>query len=214
MGKLTPGMLGTASGKVGDVTVVTVKGVTTIRKNRKKSTSTSEDQKVQRAKFGFVQQSLNPVSDLLQITFPKKGIVTGLNNATSDTFADAVVGDYPDFSIDYTVLKVAKGKLEEPKSAAVSQVGTNLEFTWTPNADEGNAAVTDKVVLVAICPALKKSKYTIGAADRTVGRATLDVTKFLGQTVHTYVAFITHNKRKASDSMYTGVVELVIVNQG
>jgi hypothetical protein len=208
MGKLTPGMLGTARGKVGDVTIANVKGVAIIKKNRRPNTSSSEEQEMHRKKFGFVQQFLSLFSDLLQKTYPRKDLATGLNMASSDVFEDAVVGEYPDFSIDYSLLKIAKGKLEEAKLPAAVQNGTSLDFTWTPNADEGNAKATDKVVMLAICPELKKAKFTIGAADRDAGKATLEVTSYAGKTVHTYIAFLDAKKRVASDSTYTGAVDL------
>jgi hypothetical protein len=46
-------------------------------------------------------------------------------------------------------------------------------------------------------------------AARIVGTCTLDVPSFSGKPVHTYIGFMSANRKKVSRSLYTGVMNVL-----
>lgn len=65
---------------------------------------------------------------------------------------------------------------------------------------------TDLAMLLAYCPVLNLSIYTTGSAARSAVNDTLDVSTFSGQTVETYIAFISADGKNIASSIYTGQV--------
>jgi hypothetical protein len=209
MAKYNSGVLGTLSGRIGPLVAATWNGITYLRtapvKTNKKC---SLKQAAQRRKFKVAYKFFSPLADLVKITFRSNERKTGLNLATGYLMKNALTGTYPDITIDYTLVRISRGDLPAAASPDVLNNGSQLTFMWTPNSETGSAAPTDKVVLVVYCPAMQKSIYRVDAATRADGSATINASNFKGEQVHTYVAFIRADEREASDSVYTGSVEL------
>jgi hypothetical protein len=99
---------------------------------------------------------------------------------------------------------VSRGDLPNAMAPAATTTGTDVLYTWTPNAGVGKAGATDKAILAVYCAARQQCIFTTIGPDRSTGAATLDVTPFAGQTVQTYIGFITADGRDISNSFYTG----------
>ena len=68
----------------------------------------------------------------------------------------------------------------------------------------GEASATDKAVVVVFCPNLNLAQYNASAANRSAGAASIDVSSFKGQSVETWIAFLSADGKEASNSTYTG----------
>ena len=86
--------------------------------------------------------------------------------------------------------------------------GSQINFTWVPNGGTGSASDKDKVILLVYSSTQKQCFYCIGDALRGAGSTTLDAWFFAGEQVHTWLAFITEDGSRKSESVYTGSVEL------
>lgn len=149
-------------------------------------------QQEQRAKFSLVIHFLQPLLALVRMGFKKAGTnLSGFNSAVAYTLGNAVKGIYPALEIDYNKVLVCQGNLEGAlNGAASSLVAAKIDFTWDNNSSELGAKATDKVVLVAYCPVLKKVASFIGDATRATGSQTVTLPDlFSGQQVHTYMGF-------------------------
>ncbi|MGN6617524.1 MAG: DUF6266 family protein, partial [Ilyomonas sp.] len=80
----------------------------------------------------------------------------------------------------------------------------NVVFSWTDNSGTGRARATDKSLLLVYCPTLNMSIYVTEGADRSAGTDTVNVSTFSGETVHTYISFISEDGRDVASSIYTG----------
>jgi hypothetical protein len=207
MATYNKGILGEFSGKVGPVVggnwngVPYIRSLPTIKKNRQ----FSEEQDIQRVKFSVAANFLKALKPLLMTTFKDGNKMTGHNSALSYTLKNAVVGVYPDISIDYALALVARGTLPNAITpAAVAADPAKIRFSWTDNTGIGSAKPTDKVILVAYHAASNTPVYTMGAALRSDGVAQLDLPGMSGKEVETWVAFISEKGKDVSSSVYTG----------
>ncbi len=133
MGKYENGILGGFNGKVGNVVGSTWKGISYMKaKPNKGNRKTSEKQMIQRAKFLFATNFIQPLNPIIQIGFRKLDIHKSPKNAAmSDLLNYAITGDYPSFGIDFRNLKLSKGSLENPEDYSIELQENRVVFNWT-----------------------------------------------------------------------------------
>lgn len=166
----------------------------------------SPKQEVVRAKFSMARALVQPLAELLELTFTdSSSVATGANNATAQVITEAITGTYPDLSIDFSLVKISRGSFPPAENAVATVTDGKLYFTWTPNADTGNARPTDKAVLVAYCPSKQGWVYVTTGFDRSSGAGNIDISAFAGD-VHSWIAFVNEEGTRASNSVYTGNV--------
>ena len=97
---------------------------------------------------------IRPLSKLLGTTFYNVAHeMTGINSALSYTIKHALVGEYPNYSIDYSHTMIARGDLPAARnpSVVIDQNGI-ASFSWENNSGLGTAAGTNRSILVVFCP--------------------------------------------------------------
>ncbi len=218
MGKLLKGANGPFSGKVGTVVGYMWGDLAVIRarpKTRKKSFSDKELN--QQARFALMNQFLIPAKNLLNISFAHLAYrMNGFNKAFSYNVKAAIAGQSPDLSIDYPRVLLSRGDLTNVEAMAVTSPSpTTLQFTWRDNSGTGKALKTDQLFVAVFIPGKNYWFYKLNVAMRQTGNYSLDITSltedisvFYGKPLHSYVGFIAGDGKDASDSMYTGLVEL------
>jgi hypothetical protein len=142
-------------------------------------------------------------------TFPSSATGgTGYSRATSAIMNLAITGTFPNTVISYPDVLISRGQLPsvQTAAAAVNEEGNTI-FTWTDNSEMGTAKATDKVILVAYFLELRQVIFSIGSATRAEERAVLETKPLQGFTAETWIGFLTHDERNASDSMYCGRIE-------
>jgi hypothetical protein len=209
MGSLQKGPWGPITGKVGTLVGSSRNGKYYVKTAPVKgSRKVTPKQEAQQRRFKLVIASLKPMTELFRITYGTSQSSNGWSLATGHALKNAVTGTDPDFTLDYSMVKVAGGTLATATAGGVSHANGQLSFTWTPGANTSIASATDKAVIIAYCPEKKEYVYSIGDATRADASATFDATLLAGKEVHTYLAFISADHRKASDSVYTGMLQL------
>jgi len=211
MGRISKGILGGFSGKVGSVVGGTWKGIDYMRsKSNRTNFNPSQAQLEQQAKFGLAIRFAQSMSALLAIgfrTYANKQ--TGINSAVSYILKNAIGGAYPTFTILYDEVLVSRGDLPNVLApVATAAAGSLLTYTWTDNSGTGIAKATDKVILAAYCPALDQCIYTTGSAARSTETDQLNLATFSGKDVHTYIGCISEDGRNIASSIYTGMVTI------
>jgi len=206
MGTISKGILGGFSGTVGTVVGGNWKGIDYMRSQpSKRSGSFSQAQLEQQAKFKLLIAFQETMTGLVRISFKDFAKqMTGFNSAMSYNLKNAVTGIYPDFTIDYGLALVSRGDLPNAIAPSAVAAANNINFSWTDNTGTGSAKATDKAILAVYCPALKTTFYTTNGANRDAGTDTINVTNFAGQTVETYIGFISEDGRSIANSIYTG----------
>ncbi len=210
MGTISKGILGGFSGTVGTVIGGSWKGIDYMRSQpSKRSNTLTPAQMDQRLKFSLVIKFIQTMAGLVMLSFRNYAVkMTGTNNAVSYNLKNAVTGVAPNFTIDYSLVLISRGDLPNaltPAAAPGSQAG-KVTFTWGNNAGVGKSKGDDKALLVVHCPARNQTVYTTGSAARSALTETLDVSTFSGQTVETYMGFISADGKDIATSIYTGHV--------
>ena len=207
MAKLIIGLLGGISGKVGPIVGATWKGVEYVRAAAAPSTKPrTEKQIAQQVKFKFLQNFLKPFQKFIVVGFRNDAIRrTECNVAFSLNYKSAIIGSYPDFSIDYSKVIMSKGilpNLFEPKIKFLT-AGT-LELSWSVFA-ECIGSFEDQVTLLLYNPRLQKIDGFIGGVSRSAARCTFDINpRLIGESLEVYVSLTSNNRKLISNSLYMG----------
>jgi len=200
MGTIKKGILSGFNGTVGTVIGGSWKGIEYMRSRpAKRSTNFSQAQLEQQAKFATVINFLNTMVGLVRITYRDFAVkMTAFNSAMSYHIRFAITGTYPDYSIDYSLAQISKGDLP---NATVN--GNNINFTWTGNSGVGRALPSDQAILVVYCAARNQTIYTTNGGTRSAGAGSLNVANLAGETVETYIGFISEDGSEVATSIYT-----------
>lgn len=211
MGKISQGILGGFRGKVGNVIGGNWKGIDYMRvKPASVANPQTDGQMDQRSRFNTVLRFLQPMKDVIKIGYKSYAVkMTEFNSAMSYHLKNALTGDYPNFTVDYSAALLAKGTLLPAlNGAAESTVANSIAFNWTDNSNDVDAFATDVAIVVAYNPAKDEASYLV-AGTRADGNLTLLVPeRFSGDEVQCYLAFKAAAGSKVSNSVYLGAVNV------
>ena len=143
-------------------------------------------------------------------TFPAYGNTgNGYNRATSVLMHQALTGSYPNIHLSYPQVLISKGKLPGAlHAAAVPMKNKNIYFNFSDNSNTGTASASDITILVAYSEALQQSIFSLNAGFRKNCEAVLDTSLFKSQTIETWIGFLSSDGTHASNSVYTGKIQL------
>lgn len=211
MGKISQGILGGFSGKVGNVIGGNWKGIDYMRvKPASVANPQTAGQMDQRSKFSTVLGFLQPISEFVKVGFKGYAIkMTAFNSAMSYNVKNALDGDYPDYEMDYTNALVSRGPLAGALNPTVvsGNVG-EVTFSWDDNSTEGNANATDKAMLLVLNPTKKEAVFITDGVARTIRQQQLTVpASYSGDDVECFIAFISMDGT-VSNSKYIGSINV------
>jgi hypothetical protein len=212
MGRLNNGPNGGFSGKAGSYVGYTWKGGSYIRglPKIKKDRQPTPGQVAARAKFAYLNMWLKAFTNIISITFqtysPK---MTGMMAAYSCN-AKNVLGEYPDFRIDFPNFLVSYGELpgaENPR-ATFNPAGT-IDFQWGSEYDSKKGSTLDTALLLAFWPD-KVGAYMNTDSRREINSGKLPVADHdRGKVAEIYLVFMSFDRLKCSKSQYLGQVLLL-----
>ncbi|MBY5950283.1 hypothetical protein KUV23_04825 [Algoriphagus marincola] len=210
MGKISQGVLGGFSGKVGNVVGGTWKGIDYMRiKPANVTNPRTEGQVDQRSKFSTVLRFLQPMTDFLRVGFKLyANKMTQFNAAMSYNLNNAITGAYPNFMVDYASALVTRGNLTgAANGAASSPSAASVEVTWTDNSGSGSAQATDKALIVLLNTTRQEAVFTTAGPARSAGTETISVpSEYTGEDVEVFLGFISEDGSKVANSSYLGSV--------
>jgi len=208
MGKISQGILGGLSGKVGNVIGGNWKGIDYLRiKPSSIANPRTPGQVNQRNKFSASIEFLQPNKDFVNVGYKAFAIKkTAFNSAMSNVLNNAITGIAPDFTVDYSLALLSKGNLSTPLNGSVDLTTANqVTFNWDDNSTDGNANTTDKSMVLAYNPSKKESIYILDGAQRSLTTQILSLpTSYTGDTIELFMAFVSENGKVVSNSIYLG----------
>lgn len=208
MGKISQGILGGFSGKVGNVIGGNWKGIDYMRvRPASVSNPQTEGQVDQRSKFSTVLGFLQPLRGFLKIGFRNYAIkMTEFNSAMSYNVKNAVIGVYPDYVIDFESALISRGGLTAALNPTVdTPAAGQVQFNWVDNSIDGNARPADRAMVLVYNPARNEAVYVTDGSARSIGNHTLTVpNQYSGDTVYAFIAFISEDGKEVSNSKYVG----------
>lgn len=128
MAKYYSSTFGAISGKHGSAVAVLRKdGTTYLRLYVKSSNPRTDKQQAHRAKFALSSKALVPFNPIFKKTI---GVTNGISTARSHAFKNAIVGEYPNFSVDYEKIMFSFGSLENIQCPSVSVNDGVMSVKW------------------------------------------------------------------------------------
>ena len=202
------GILGGFSGKVGTVVGGNWNGIDFMRSNpshiANPRTAAQQDQRVRMA---AIIQFLSPLKAFLRIGFKKQAIkMSAFNAATSYNLAHAIIGIYPDYTVDYSKVMVSQGKLPGALNPQIiSSNSGQVEFTWEDNSLQDGAMRDDLAVLLVYNPEKGWTVTSFAGSFREAGSQTINLPEsYAGDEVQCYISFQNARQTVISDSGFAG----------
>jgi hypothetical protein len=211
MGTISRTILGGFSGTVGTVVGANWKGIPYIRSRPStRAGKPTQAQLEHRAKFSLASRFVKVLSGLFDTSFRQFAVrMTGTNSACSYLFKNAITGNYPGYTLNYSRILMSRGDLPNAGNPTASAAANSrIHFAWTDNSGIGKAGSEDTAILVVYCPAMQSALYTTSGATRASGGQLYDVTAFRGQLVETWLGFISADGNEVADSVFTGEIIL------
>lgn len=200
------------TGLIGPMIMATWKGILYARARPRKSAVKKEGtpgQVAARGKFRYLHQFLSPFHPFITVGFSGKAVnKTEINVAFTANYHSAVMGVYPDLSMDYQRIRISEGKLEGLIAPELSCSPSGLvEINWKTEATR-RGGYNDHLMLVLYSELYKKTDGFIGHAQRSDHYCSFPIREEMQKgRVHVYVSFASQNRRLASNSQYLGVLE-------
>lgn len=207
MATFEEGILGGFSGTVGRVVGAKWKGLDVMRSlpSSKKNRTPSPAQLAQQAKFKMMVSYMSPLTDLVNITFKEYAKKkTQFNTVVAYNIEHSVTGTSPAFDINWPVLQIARGgHYHAIKPVAVVQ-GSTIRFEWDDEILPTDKEYSDRTIMMAYAPATRRCVFDTSSSVKGMGAGSILAGRLAGQVVHTYLAFMSANGSKISNTVYTG----------
>lgn len=159
---ISNGILGTFSGKVGSVIGSSWKGIDYIRSVPKKVKRIATANMLnQQAKFKLVVDFLNPLRKFLTESNQGKNLrkMTLMNLMTRKLLKEAVKGDLPSISLDYSKIELSQGEVNGLFDLRVDVKEKDVLFNWKAHPKDKTENPEDKVVLVVYNAMTQKFQF-------------------------------------------------------
>ena len=212
MARIRKGLLGGFSGKIGTVVGYTLYGIDRMRSLPDRTAPPTENELKNRSQFKLVQDTLNPIKELLQIGFKDYWTVSGGTRAAfSYNRKFAVKANETGYEIDPKHFKISGGGLPGLTGLSVVQESAKiLRFHWNPESVPESSGY-DQVMLLAIDLEGQKSCYECPGDFRSAGTAVLQISEDLsGKEVDVYIGVVAKDRSVQSDSQYLGRIQLQV----
>jgi Family of unknown function (DUF6266) len=201
MARFTSTTFGKISGKYGNaVAAVRKDGLCILKEYRVASNPNTAGQKNQRGKFGFVMKEINCLRSVFTRNF---GGQYGINKVVAIAMKTAVGGEFPDFSFDYSKLKIADGNLYSTSFMSFENINdTLLRVNWGVEL-WGESANSDKVSIVILHSKTKFVKLSFDCAIRSDGKVDIEVPSgWVDENLKTWIYFSTADGKRLSESIF------------
>ena len=205
MGNIVQGILGGFIGKVGTVVGSVRDGKAYMRSVGYRNTKTAtEGQLNQRRKFGVLKRLISPLTPAFAIGF--RNLCSGSkpqNVAFGLLYSSGVVGDAPDFEVDYSKLVVSDGNLISFNNLQVNSVSRTIKAVWSDNSDVDGLDPDDQVYMVVLLPEVDLVYIIGGDVVRSSGSISYTVHEMLpAQKAHVYLFMAAVSSTKVSKSFH------------
>lgn len=196
------------SGTIGDRVYSSWKGISYSRsKPVSIKNPRTPGQLAQREKFNVILKFLKPCKEFVRIGFQTKAKnMSAFNYATSFIYKNALTGENPDLSIDYSKVMLSMGNLDGPFEPMIAQTSAyELEFTWKIDPEAYNYFLNDRAMVLVYNTAKQEAIIVTDGNARISMRQMVTIPPaYAGDEVVCYIAFRDYHEKKVSDSLFLG----------
>jgi hypothetical protein len=201
-------IFGTLSGKIGNVVVYERNGKQIVRSNPKQRDPKTPAQLAHRLKFSLANKGLSPLNNVIKIGF--KNSEKSYRKLVGEAYHNAIIGEYPNFSMDYSRIQVAEGKVQLPSNIQMSyEESSNIVgFIWdTQIADTAiNSRPDDHVNIVCLNSIFLAEMHTFNISKRSDGKAFFELPiVWKPEDLNFWIFITSYDLSENSDSIYLSI---------
>ena len=212
MGKIEKGILGAISGLVGTVVGARWRNVDVLRSRPRKSRKPKTENQLEiQSRFKLVSDFLNKISSYIKLGYQSSiSGPTATNTALSYHLKNAVLGTYPDFTLDYSKVKLSNENSQKilplPEATTTLLPLNKIKVEWsnpTGVVDESD----DLDVLHALVYSPEKDMFISPGflPTRIEQTFTITVPRMLNTSVvHMWAFFASADGKRVSRTSYLG----------
>lgn len=201
---------GALNGKVGKTVTYLLDGVQVTRSIGVNTKEPTTGQLGVRQRTQVINAFLKQIADFIGVGFEfraKKANKKSYAMAFGYNWEFGLKGTYPNIEVDYEHLRVADGLMPMVEGVELGAEKDGLRYSWPSSANTSGMHWSDQVMMLAYFPDLNKAFHCTAGATRNVGTAVLPIHYDKKELVaETYLAFISNDRKKISNSIYTGQV--------
>lgn len=205
------GANGTFKGKVGSVIGYEWRGIPVIRGLPKKRTKKPSDKELSnRERMRITQVFLQKIKGFIRLGFAEDAKIKNIsafNAAISYNKKHAIVGEYPELTLNYSAVLVAKGNLLPPQNPSVKLIDDKLVFSWKRIMNDKR----QRVMLLVFDEHMTYGNMILGGAYHSEEQEVISIDGEelpSGTVLHSYIAFISDMHDAISDSVYCGLLKV------
>lgn len=151
---------------------------------------------------------IKPVKEFIKIGFKGEAKLAKKNAnslISSHTRNYAIKGEYPYKEIDFTKVLFSKGSMPLTPNVRAVMTEDGMQFSWDKSLNPGDSRPDDQAMLMVYFPESQIAEYAINGGARINGFANISLIKHeTPMVIETYIAFISADREKVSNSIYTG----------
>ena len=188
------------SGKIGPVVAYTTKfGTEVLRKHVIPKDPKTPKQLAYRMKFALVSSCLSPFSSIIKDGYAQKR--GAYRTVISNALREAIEGEYPNFSINYSKIQLTHGKLNLPSNINASIQNNSLRLTWDPQTKRYSARnrSDDRLNIICFDESKKEVFVKYNVASRGDGELNIDINT---ENLHLWIYLSSKDGKDNSGSEY------------
>lgn len=214
MGTIRNGGNGTFSGKAGSFigsnwkNINYIKGIPRLSKK-----PASQKQLEQRLRFSVALGFLTQIRDLVNMTYKVQtgNQTTGMNMALQNILHNAIVGTYPNLSVNPALVTLSKGSLKEAIDlTVVADEANTITLNWFVNLSKSCAFADDRLFVLVYN--IGRNLFLEFEDVATRGDGTVNIAlpnQFLGEPFGVYAFFQHRENDRLSPSVYVEPLEVL-----
>lgn len=179
---------------------------------KKRTKPATEEQLMQQSKFRLLMRFLMPLKVFLRVGYGqrKTDTHTPMNVAFQDNLNRVISGDYPDYALDYSQVRISEGYSGGGAESASAEAGV-LTVTWdTVLSKMYEQKDDDFVYIVLYHPEIDQFLTTPTPPQRADGTVAITLpSHFQTGQGHVWIFTADRKGRNVSRSVYLGEVALV-----
>jgi hypothetical protein len=135
-----------------------------------------------------------------------RGTVKNAHNlAVSYNKKQALQGEYPNISVDYSKVVLSYGQLPGARDFSISKTETGLILNWNPESYANGHDGDDILMIQLYYPLIKKGRSLLNASRRDSGQVFIPIEEsMIQQPVEVYACFKSADGKQISNSIYLG----------
>jgi hypothetical protein len=159
-----------------------------------------------RGRFGFINHAMRSFYPVFKITF---GGNPGARHGINLAYKNAIIGQNPNYTLDYTKLEFTDGPLYQTNQVtAAKTMGTSVKFDWNYSKMAGNNPL-DMANIICYNKTTDQAVLDLAVADREAATFTVELPDiWVGGNIHCWMYFSSPDDMTNSISQYVNVVQL------